>query len=137
VTSERPHAPAASERPRDRLGRPLPIDAAPDLIVPGIGSITGLDDGQVWALALDYLERGLPFHAHEVFEARWRVATPDDRLAWQALAQWAAALTHSERGNDEGARRLAERATGLMADALRVPECVDTEMVLQSCRMLS
>jgi hypothetical protein len=126
-----------SERPRDRLGRPLPVDAAVDLIVPGIGSITGLDDDQVWALALDYLDRGLPFHAHEVFEARWRVAAPDDRLAWQALAQWAAAVTHAERGNDEGARRLAERAASLMAEAPQIPECVDMEMVLQSCLMLS
>jgi hypothetical protein len=126
-----------SERPRDRLGRPLPTDAAHELSVPGIGSITGLDDSRVWALALDYLDRGLPFHAHEVFEARWRVAAPDDRLAWQALAQWAAAVTHAERGNDEGARRLAERAASLIADAPRVPECVDMEMVRQSCRMLS
>jgi hypothetical protein len=126
-----------SERPRDRLGRPLPTDAALELSVPGIGSITGLDDSRVWALALDYLDRGLPFHAHEVFEARWRVAAPDDRLAWQALAQWAAAVTHAERGNDEGARRLAERAASLIADAPRVPECVDMEMVRQSCRMLS
>ena len=42
-----------------------------------------------------YLDRGMPFHAHETFELRWRVAPDADRAAWRALAQWGAALTHA------------------------------------------
>jgi hypothetical protein len=114
-----------AQRPRDRLGRPLPTDADPALIVPGIGPIDALDDGQVWALAVSYLDNGMPFHAHEVFEARWRTAPPMDRDAWQAHAQWAAALTHTARGNDVGAQRLTQRARDLMRTAPSIPACMD------------
>ncbi len=114
-----------AERPRDRLGRPLPSDADPALVVPGIGPIDALDDGESWELAVSYLDSGMPFHAHEVFEARWRTAPSADRDAWQAYAQWAAALTHAERGNDEGGQRLTQRARDLMRTAPSVPACMD------------
>ena len=53
---------------------------------------------------------GLPFHAHEVFEERWRQCAGEQRCAWRSLAQWAAALTHAARGNTTGARSMAQRA---------------------------
>jgi uncharacterized protein len=125
------------ERPRDRLGRPLPWDVDPAQVAEAVPSVSGLADDAVWALALRYLDRGLPFHAHEIFEARWRDAPQADRDAWQALAQWAAAITHEARGNGVGAQRLARRAAELLASAPSIPGCIDVERVLASCRALS
>jgi hypothetical protein len=61
-------------------------------------------------LAEDYLGRGLPFHAHEVFEARWRCSPTEERELWRALAQMAAGFTHHARGNPAGTRALLARA---------------------------
>ncbi len=122
------------ERSRDALGRPLPDDADPSLVVPGIPDVSELSDDLVWLLALDYLQRGLPFHAHEVFEMRWRTAPSADRDAWRALAQWGAALTHSARGNEAGAAALASRTLVTLSDAHEIPGCVDVARVEGSCR---
>jgi len=122
------------ERPRDVLGRPLPDDADPRLVVPGIPDVDGLSDQQVWNAAVDYLDRGQPFHAHEVFEMRWRSAEPADRAAWRALAQWGAALTHRARGNTVGARALAARTLETVSGAPHVPSVVDLARVRDSCR---
>jgi predicted metal-dependent hydrolase len=65
----------------------------------------------VTALATRLLDEGLPFQAHEVLEAAWKAAPPEQRDAWQAMAQLAVALTHRLRGNDVGADRLRQRAT--------------------------
>lgn len=126
-----------AERPRDRLGRPLPIDTAPEDAAPPVIDVTGLDDDAVWAIAVDYLEHGMPFHAHEVFEQRWRSTSGADKDAWRAVAQWGAALTHAERGNDEGARRLAERALDTLESASGVPTCIDVSHVRTSCTGLA
>jgi hypothetical protein len=97
---------------------------------------------------MDYLDQGLPFHAHEVLEQRWRCCPEDERGAWRALAQWAAAHTHQARGNQVGARRVAERALAGI-DALagdetpaspngfdRLPEPVDAGLVWTSLESL-
>ena len=123
-----------AERPRDRLGRPLPIGTAPEDAAPPVMDVTGLDDAAVWAVAMDCLGQGMPFHAHEVFEQRWRTCPSDDRAAWRALAQWGAAVTHVARGNDEGARRLARRALETLGSAPCIPTCIDVEAVRASCR---
>jgi uncharacterized protein len=125
------------ERARDRLGRPLPRDADPADAVPGVPVNDHLSAEQAWSQALDYLDRGMPFHAHEVFEMRWRQAPTDERAAWQALAQWGAALTHEARGNDIGARRVAARAQSLLVSASVVPACIDVDSVVASCRRLA
>lgn len=122
-----------ADRPRDRLGRPLPYDADPATVAPPVPDITGLSDDEVWSLALAYLDDGMPFHAHEVFEERWRTTTGPEKDAWRALAQWGAALTHAARGNDVGARRLAERAVTTLADAHAVPAAIDVARVTASC----
>ena len=96
-----------TERPRDRLGRPLPRDAAG---YPGVPPREYLAGDDALAEARDYLAHGLPFHAHEVLEMRWRCCPTDERALWQALAQAAAGSTHEARGNDVGARRLRARA---------------------------
>jgi hypothetical protein len=96
---------------------------------------TFVSASDAWHEALAYVERGLPFHAHEVFEQRWRCAPQDERALWQALAQWGAALTHDARGNATGARRVAERArSGL--DAETIVEPVDATTVTASLSRL-
>ena len=122
-----------AERPRDALGRPLPADADVELVAEPVIDISGLSDVQVWSTAITYLDRGLPFHAHEVFEQRWRTCDDRDRSAWRALAQWGAALTHAARGNPEGARRLAARCRETLDAAPHVPAGIDTDRVIASC----
>ena len=125
-----------TDRPRDRLGRPLPRDADPTDAAEPVPDVSGLTDEQAWDLGLDYLNRGLPFHAHEVFEQRWRTSADVHRGAWQALAQWGAALTHVARGNEVGARRVAERALRTLAGAEGLPAGIDVARVRASCRAL-
>lgn len=92
-------------RARDRLGRPVDTDS-PDA-VPGIVERDEIDSATAWQEARSYLERDLPFHAHETFEMRWRCCPENERPLWRALARWAAAITHSERGNTTGASSIA------------------------------
>jgi hypothetical protein len=56
------------------------------------------------------LDQGRPFAAHEVCEARWKAGPDAERDLWQGLAQLFVAITHAERGNPTGARRLLIRA---------------------------
>ncbi|NLT30539.1 MAG: DUF309 domain-containing protein [Propionibacterium sp.] len=95
-------------RPRDELGRPLPYGAA------GVDPVPEepLPPAETLAMARDLLERGRPFSAHEVLEARWKAAPASERELWQGLAQLCVALTHAARGNRVGALRLLDRAIG-------------------------
>ena len=92
------------------MGRPLPYGADPRDIAPGVPEFDYISTGVAIDLAEDYLGRGLPFHAHEVFEARWRCCPQDERDLWRALAQMAAGFTHHGRGNARGTRALLARA---------------------------
>ena len=125
------------ERQRDSLGRPLPIDADASVVVPSVPVRAELTDEDAWSEAMGYLDAGLPFHAHEVFELRWRLAPDGDRAAWQALAQWGAALTHEARDNMRGASRVARRAVATLDGAAHVPSTIDTVLVRASCVRLS
>jgi hypothetical protein len=120
-------------RPRDRYGRPLADGADPAIAVPGVPERTWIASNDAWSDALTYLADDLPFHAHEVFEQRWKCAPEDERACWQALAQWGAALTHRARGNQQGARRIAQRAARGLREAGVIPEVVQVELVLESC----
>ncbi len=105
-------------RPRDRLGRPLPPDDPEHLAVPGIGEPGPLTDAEALDQAWGYLVAGLPFHAHELLEERWRQVTgPAARTMWRALAQGAAGITHAARGNEVGARALLARAAAGLREA--------------------
>lgn len=127
-----------ADRPRDRLGRPLPRGSAPDPSVPPVPDISGLTDEGVLALALALVDDGLPFHAHEVCEERWRTCSPTDRDLWRALAQWGAAETHAARGNAEGAQRLGQRALdGLTACDRNHLVMTGMGQVLARCRSLA
>ncbi len=124
------------DRPRDRYGRPLPIDADAQFIVPGVPERAFISSDQAWAEASDYLAQDMPFHAHEVFEQRWRCAPDEERACWKALAQWGAALTHVARGNHRGAQRVATRALAGLQGAQIIPDVVDVVTVAESCRAL-
>jgi hypothetical protein len=94
-------------RARDGLGRPLPRGSGggeprvpDDLLLPPAESL---------ALAQQMLDEGRPFHAHEVLEASWKAAPPEERDFWQGLAQLAVGLTHARRGNASGAVTLLRR----------------------------
>ena len=97
---------ARNERPRDRLGRPLPRG------VPGVarapeGVVRSPDQTLLEAQRL--LDDGLPFHAHEVLEDAWKTAPEASRGLWKGLAQLAVGATHAARGNVTGAVALLNR----------------------------
>ncbi|MBF6335244.1 DUF309 domain-containing protein [Nocardia abscessus] len=98
---------ARSARPRDRLGRPLPLGST------GVARIPDdleLPPQQTLTFAQQLLDDGLAFNAHEVLEAAWKNGPFAERMLWQALAQFAVGVTHIQRGNPKGARTLLARA---------------------------
>ncbi len=99
-------------RPRDRLGRPVPYGAAGVERIPDDLELSATD---TLARAWELVEAGMPFHAHEVLEARWKTGPADERDLWQGLAQLAVGLTHHLRGNRVGAATLLNRAAGRLA----------------------
>ena len=127
------------ERPRDRLGRPLPRGTRPDPNIPPVPDVTGRSDAEVLARAWAFVADGLPFHAHEVCEQRWRESAEPDRDLWRALAQWGAAETHAARGNAEGARRLAARALTVLAPDAGTGDVTlsGLDSVVMRCRTLA
>jgi uncharacterized protein len=97
---------ARNARPRDAAGRPLPrgavgVERVPDDLV--------LTPEETVVQAQRQLDAGRPFHAHEVLEAAWKSAEPDERELWRGLAQLAVGLTHLQRGNARGAVALLRR----------------------------
>lgn len=87
-------------RPRDALGRPLqPGEEGVERVPEDLD----LDTEETITEGQRLLDHGLPFHAHEVFEAMWKKAPPEERPLWQGLAQLAVGLTHLLRGNAGGA----------------------------------
>lgn len=100
-------------RGRDRLGRPVPLDhpgAVPEVPEQALPAAEAL------ALAQALLDEGRAFGAHEVLEASWKAAPPDERDLWQGLAQLCVGVTHLQRGNLVGAVRLLRRAAGRLPD---------------------
>ncbi|MCC3328090.1 DUF309 domain-containing protein [Nocardia abscessus] len=98
---------ARSARPRDRLGRPLPLGSTGVARIPDDPE---LPPQQTLTFAQQLLDDGLAFNAHEVLEAAWKNGPFAERMLWQALAQFAVGLTHIQRGNPKGARTLLARA---------------------------
>ena len=87
---------------------------------------------------MSYLEQNLPFHAHETFEMRWRCCPENERPLWRALARWAAAITHIERGNAEGASSIARLTMAELAQVDPAPlTSNEIDGVLDSLLLLS
>lgn len=106
--------------------------------VPGITHRDEIDSATAWHEAIGYLERDLPFHAHETFELRWRCCPEGERALWKSLARWTAAITHIERGNAEGASSIARETMAELAQVDPSPlarEAIDG--VLASLAMLA
>ena len=96
-------------RARDAAGRPVPA-GSPEAVEPVPEE--PLPPREALALARELLEQGRPFFAHDVLEARWKVAPADERDLWQGLAQVCVGLTHLQRGNPVGGARLLRRGAG-------------------------
>lgn len=96
-------------RARDAVGRPVTADS-PDAVEPVPEQ--ALPPREALALARELLGRGRPFFAHDVLEARWKAASPQERDLWQGLAQVCVGLTHLQRGNPVGGVRLLRRGAG-------------------------
>lgn len=62
-------------------------------------------------VALELVQAGRAFAAHEVLEARWKAGPDAEADLWQGLAQVCVGLTHEARGNFVGAERLLRRGT--------------------------
>jgi uncharacterized protein len=79
--------------------------------VPRIPDVLDLAPAEFLSYAQDLLDRGQPFHAHEVLEAAWKSGPGHERSMWQGLAQLAVGITHVQRGNIEGAMALLRRGS--------------------------
>lgn len=124
-------------RPRDRLGRPLDPADPQSLAFPPAPEPVDLTGSDAWSLGIAFLDDGLPFHAHEIFEQRWKSCPADERDAWQVLAQWGAALTHQARGNGLGALRVSTRALASWRALSLIPDPIDQERVSASLTQLA
>lgn len=126
---------ARNARPRDGLGRPLARDAVGQPVMPDGLEVT---PDQALAIAQQLLDEGRPFHAHEVLEAAWKAAGPDERDLWQGLAQLAVGLTHAQRGNSRGAVTLLRRGCAkLTGYAGTSPHGIGTDAVLTAAQALA
>jgi hypothetical protein len=96
------------ERPRDRLGRPLPWDADSELQLEDFDSL-GLDQNH--ELARAHARAGRWFPAHEAWETAWKQARDtEDAELFKGLSQMGAGYVHLFRGNPHGAATLLRRA---------------------------
>lgn len=100
--------PPPGERPRDRLGRPLPRGAPSEIAFEDYAA-NSVDENL--RRGLEHFGHGRFFQAHEAWEEAWRQArgSSDEELL-KGLAQLGAGYTHIARGNARGARALLDRA---------------------------
>jgi uncharacterized protein len=105
------------ERPRDRLGRPLPWGAEGDLELEDFDALS-LDENH--ELARGHARAGRWFAAHEAWETAWKQARDTDEAElFKGLSQMGAGYVHFFRGNAHGAVTLLRRAALRIA---RYPE---------------
>ncbi len=95
------------ERPRDKLGRPLPWDAESELHLPDFDAMTLEENDRIARRLL--AERNV-FGAHEAWETAWKKAkgTGEEEL-FKGLSQMGAGYVHLLRGNAHGAKTLLRR----------------------------
>ena len=96
------------ERPRDRLGRPLPWDAEGDLELEDFDAKTLAENHE---LGRRYAIEGRWFPAHEAWETAWKQARgTEEAELFKGLSQMGAGYVHLLRGNAHGAVTLLRRA---------------------------
>jgi uncharacterized protein len=114
----------SNARPRDRLGRPLPRGAEPE-----IEEFAVDDPEEALATGVWLWDEERFFEAHEVLEDVWQAAPEHDRLFWQGVIQVAVACCHHQRGNVTGSVALFRRAAEKLAG---YPDCyhgIDVEQM--------
>ena len=98
------------ERPRDRLGRPLPWDAEGQLELEDFDSLSLEENHE---LGRTHARAGEWFPAHEAWETAWKQARDTDEAElFKGLSQMGAGYVHLLRGNAHGAATLLRRAAG-------------------------
>jgi uncharacterized protein len=96
------------ERPRDRLGRPLPWQAEGELTLEDFDSLS-LEENH--DLGRAHARAGRWFPAHEAWETAWKQARDTDEAElFKGLSQMGAGYVHLFRGNAHGAVTLLRRA---------------------------
>src|SRR6266540_4378298 len=107
LPSERRNKP---ERPRDRLGRPLPWGAHGELELEDFDSLSLEENHE---LGRRHARAGRWFPAHEAWETAWKQARDTDEAElFKGLSQLGAGWTHLMRGNRHGAITLLRRGAG-------------------------
>ena len=97
-----------AERPRDRLGRPLPWDAEGALELEDFDSLS-LEENH--RLGREHARAGRWFPAHEAWETAWKQARDTEEAElFKGLSQMGAGYVHLFRGNAHGAVTLLRRA---------------------------
>jgi hypothetical protein len=101
------------ERPRDRLGRPLPWGAEGDLELEDFDALS-LDENH--ELGRAHARAGRWFPAHEAWETAWKQSRDTDETElFKGLSQMGAGYVHLLRGNAHGASTLLRRAARRIA----------------------
>ena len=96
------------ERPRDRLGRPLPWGTDGDLHLEDFDSLSLEENHE---LARGHARAGRWFPAHEAWETAWKQARDTGEAEFfKGLSQMGAGYVHLLRGNAHGASTLLRRA---------------------------
>jgi predicted metal-dependent hydrolase len=96
------------DRPRDRLGRPLPWDAEGELDLEDFDALTLEENHE---LGRRHARAGRWFPAHEAWETAWKQARDTDEAElFKGLSQMGAGYVHLFRGNPHGAATLLRRA---------------------------
>ncbi len=96
------------ERPRDRLGRPLPREAVGELELEDFDSLSLEENHE---LGRGHARAGRWFPAHEAWETAWKQARDTDEAEFfKGLSQMGAGYVHLLRGNAHGAATLLRRA---------------------------
>ena len=97
------------ERPRDRLGRPLPWDAEGELELEDFDALSLEENHE---LGRRHARAGRWFPAHEAWETAWKQARDTDEAElFKGLSQMGAGYVHLLRGNAHGASTLLLRAS--------------------------
>ena len=98
-----------SERPRDRLGRPLDWGATNELVLEDFDALSIEENHE---LGRRHAREGRYFPAHEAWETAWKQARDtDDAEFFKGLSQMGAGYVHLQRGNAHGAVTLLRRAS--------------------------
>jgi uncharacterized protein len=126
------------ERPRDRLGRPMPWDADGELELEDFDALSLEENHE---LGRRHARAGRWFPAHEAWETAWKQARDTDEAElFKGLSQMGAGYVHLLRGNAHGAATLLRRASrriggypngsrGVRTSALAVRLADDAESV--------